>query len=421
MNAEPCIRRPHSTPRVLSITVDNTNTVDYNRRVLDILSIAETWSFWGRPVPDSVRREVDLPEGLRDSIALVVVGVRRAGKSTLMRQMIARYKLNPRHCAFVNFEDPRLAGALDHRTLEALVQSFRQRHPRARRLYFFLDEIQWVSGWERWLRSQLDRPSENHFIVSGSNGQLLSGELATSLTGRHWMAEVFPFSLTEAKRLVPAMTVDRYLEEGGFPEPMQISEGNRLLRQYFEDIVERDVRERVGARSAKPIRQVVQMVFESAGSELSLRRLAAATGLAIETVGGYLDACEAARLIFSCPFFAYSERKRASMNRKYYPVDPGLRRIAVSPTGRDRGKALECATYVALRRRYGQVNYWRGRGEIDFVFTRDGVVVPCQVTWEEPAARHERALEGFYEAFPQAAECTFVSRYGFEDFIAGLG
>jgi hypothetical protein len=132
-------------------------------------------------------------------------------------------------------------------------------------------------------------------------------------------------------------------------------------------IVERDIRERIGARSALPIRQVVQMVFESAGSELSLRRLSAATGLAIETVGGYLEACEAAHLIFSCPFFAHSERKRASMNRKYYPVDPGLRRIAVSPTGRDRGKALECATYVALRRRYGEVYYWRGRGEVDFV------------------------------------------------------
>ncbi len=387
----------------------------------DLLSIAETWSFWDRPVPDSIPRDVDLPAELRDSLALVVVGVRRAGKSTLMRQMIARYRLNPRHCAFVNFEDPRLAGALDHRTLQTLVDAFRQRHPRARKLYFFLDEIQWVDGWERWLRSQLDRPSDNHFVVSGSNGQLLAGELGTSLTGRHWMSEVFPFGLTEAQRMVPTMTVETYLETGGFPEPLQMAEGDRLLRQYFEDIVERDIRERIGARSARPIRQVVQMVFESAGSELSLRRLASATGLAVETVGGYLQACEAAHLIFACPFYAHSERKRASMNRKYYPVDPGLRRIAVSPTGRDRGKSLECATYIALRRRFGEVYYWRGRGEVDFVFTRDGVVVPCQVTWEQPAAQHERALENFYEAFPQAGECVYVTCDEFESFVEGLG
>jgi predicted AAA+ superfamily ATPase len=72
----------------------------------DILSIAETWSFWDRPVPDSVPRDVDLPAALRDSLALVVVGVRRSGKSTLMRQMIARYKLNPNHCAFLTSSSP---------------------------------------------------------------------------------------------------------------------------------------------------------------------------------------------------------------------------------------------------------------------------------------------------------------------------
>jgi uncharacterized protein len=244
--------------------------------------------------------------------------------------------------------------------------------------------------------------------------------LATSLTGRHLTTEVFPFDLIEARRLVLKMTLDRYLEEGGFPEPLQISEGDRLRRQYFDDIVERDVRERIGARSALPIRQVVQMVFESAGSELSLRRLASATGRPSKSFGGHLDACEAAHLVFSCPFFAYSERKRASMNKKYYPVDPGLRRIAVSPTGRDRGKALECATYVALKRRYGDVYYWRGRGEVDFVFQRDGVVVPCQVTWDETTGRHERALEDFYESFPQAAECTVVTRRSFEAFVRDL-
>lgn len=140
----------------------------------------------------------------------------------------------------------------------------------------------------------------------------------------------------------------------------------------------------------------------------------------METVGGYLQACEAAQLIFACPFFAYSERKRTSMNRKYYPIDPGLRRIAVSPTRCNQGKALECATYIALRRRYGEVYYWRSRGEVDFVFTRDGVLVPCQGTWEEPTACHERALTDFYESFPQAAECIFVTRETFESFIGGL-
>ena len=79
---------------------------------------------------------------------------------------------------------------------------------------------------------------------------------------------------------------------------------------------------------------------------------------------------------------AFSERKRASRNRKYYPVDSGLRRVVVTRTGADRGKALELATYLALQRHFGEVFYWRGRGEIDFV-ARDGdQIIPVQVSWD---------------------------------------
>lgn len=366
-------------------------------------------------MPRSVPRDVELPAKLRDSLALVVQGVRRCGKSTLLQQLVGRYKLDPRHCAFVNFEDPRLANALTHTTLDELVRSFRQRHRRVRRLYFFLDEIQWVSGWQRWLRSRLDRADGDHFVVTGSNGQLLSGELGTSLTGRHLSIELFPFDLTEAQRHTRGLDLDRYLDQGGFPEPLGMSDGDRLRRQYFTDIVERDVRERLGARSSRPIRQVVQMVFESAGSELSLRRVAGAAGIAVDTAASYLEASEAAHLLFACPYFAFSERKRASRNRKYYPVDSGLRRVTVTPTGADRGKALECATFVGLRRRFREVFYWRGRGEVDFVVHEGARIVPIQVSWSGSTKRHERALAEFYENFPQSSEAVFVSQETFTE------
>jgi len=189
----------------------------------------------------------------------------------------------------------------------------------------------------------------------------------------------------------------------------------RLLRQYFHDIVERDVRERVGARSSRPLRQLVQMAYETAGAEMSLRRIAGATGLAVETVSAYLDACEGAYLLFSVPFFAFSERKRAHRNRKYYPVDTGLRGVVVTPTGRDLGKALECATHLQLRRRFDDVSYWRGEGEIDFVVQDGRRIVPVQVTWEEPTERHHAALEAFYESFPMADEAVFVTKESFAE------
>ncbi len=384
---------------------------------MEILEIAATWSFWDRPLPTSVPRQVDLPDALSDSLCLVVQGVRRSGKSTLLQQIVTHYDLNLEHCVFLNFEDPRLAGVLTYEVLDAVVEQFRRRHPSAAQLYFFLDEIQGVTGWERWVRSQLDRKQGHAFVVTGSNATMLSGELSTVLTGRHLTVELFPFSWEERTAREPTLSLESFLHAGGFPEPLTMTpaDGDRLRRQYFDDIVERDIRERLRARSSRPIRQVAQMVYEAAGSELSLRRVASATGIATDTASNYLDACEAAYLLFGVPFFAYSERKRASRNRKYYPVDTGLRRVVVTKTGRDVGKALECATFLALRRRYREVFYWRGEGEVDFVVLDDGHAVPYQVTWDGPEDRHDRALGAFYEHFPHASEAVLVTGESFGD------
>ena len=385
---------------------------------LDILEVADTWSFWDAAAPETVPRSVALPVALTDSLCLVIQGVRRCGKSTLLQQLVGRYGLDPAHCAFINFEDPRLMQTLSFPLLQRLVDRFREARPGVKRLYFFLDEVQGVTGWQKWLRTQLDRPWDNVFVVTGSNSRLLSGEMSSVLTGRHLTVELFPFDLCERRELTRDTSIEAYLQDGGFPEPLSSLDGDRLRRQYFLDIVERDIRERLGARSSLTIRQLVQMVFESAGSEMSLRRVAAATGIAVDTAGSYIEACEAAYLLFSCPYFAFSARKRAARNRKYYPVDTGLRRVVVPRTGHDRGKALECAVHLALRRKFGQIFYWRDRGEVDFVIHHEDRIVPVQVTWDAPGERHHQALESFYENFPQAEEARFITA---ADFGSALG
>ncbi len=387
---------------------------------IDILSIAEYWSFWDGRIPASIPRRVSLPETLPESLCLVIQGVRRCGKSTLLQQLIGRYELDPALCAFLNLEDPRLARSQSFETLDRLVTRFRERHPDAQRLTFFLDEIQGVDGWQKWLRAQLERPRGHVFVVTGSNAELLAGETSTVLTGRHLTVELYPFDLEERRRQDPATTLEAYLREGGFPEPLRLPDGDRLRRQYFEDIIERDVRERLQARSSSAIRRLVQVAFESCGSELSLRRAAAASGIAVDTAGSYLEACEAAYLLFSCPYFAYSERKRSHRNRKYYPVDTGLRRVVVTRTGDDRGKDLECAVHLALRRRFGQIFYWRDTGEVDFVVHHEGRVVPIQVSGEAPRSRHHRALERFYEQHPHAEEAVHIHAEGFEKTLAEI-
>jgi predicted AAA+ superfamily ATPase len=87
---------------------------------------------------------------------------------------------------------------------------------------YFLDEVQHVEGWERWLRSQLDREKDRRFVITGSNASLLSGELGSSLTGRHLSIELFPFDLDEYRELRPDATLESFLYEGGFPAPLEL-------------------------------------------------------------------------------------------------------------------------------------------------------------------------------------------------------
>lgn len=133
-----------------------------------------------------------------------------------------------------------------------------------------------------------------------------------------------------------------------------------------------------------------------------------------------LEACEQAYLLFQCPWFAFSERKRSRRNRKYYPVDTALRRVAVTRTGGDVGKALECATFVELKKRCRDVFYWRGAGEVDFVIQTGDGPTPIQVTLEGAEERHLRALDDFYETFPHAAEAVIVTMEDFPEIFSGL-
>lgn len=381
----------------------------------ELWEIATRWSFWGQTPPQPVSRRVDLPRELTDRLCLVIQGVRRSGKSTLLIQMLHEYGLDTNHCVFLNFEDPSLANALDFKTLELLVDTARAKYPDEERLYFFLDEIQGVDGWERWIRSKLERPRGDVFIITGSNSSLLSGELGSVLTGRQITVELFPFDIHEARELLPDLSVRDFIFRGGFPEALKQHEGDRLLRNYFNDLVEKDVRERVGARSSRALRSLVQMVYESAGSETSLTRLAKACGIAVDTAGSYLEACEDAYLLFGVPYFAYSERKRRARSKKYYPIDTGLCRVVSTTTGSDLGKSLEAAVFLSLRRQFRDVSYWKGAREVDFIVSIDGQPQPIQVTMGGAKARHHKALEEFYEAHPGSREAIFVNEANFAD------
>lgn len=387
-----------------------------NQTLKDIL---QDWGFRDNPTIPGLTREAALPEQLHADLALIIQGVRRCGKSTLLMQLPERYNLELANCYYCNFEDPRLLGSLDHTLLSQIVALARKTVPQEQACYFFLDEIQNVQGWEKWLHTQLERPKKNYFIVTGSNSCLLSGEFATALTGRHITIELFPFSLNEYQSLFPKKTLEDYLLIGGFPRPLTFEQPYKLLQEYFNDIILRDVLKRVHTRTPEAIKQVVKMTFDSCGAALSYRKIGGTTGLTVDTVKSYLEACEQAYLLFACPFFAFSEKKRLLKQRKYYPIDPGLRYAITHTQGRDLGKSLELLVFLRLKQSYEQVFYWQEahQGEVDFVVMQGQTIIPYQVTWNGAEQRHEKALENFYAAFPQASEAVLITRENAEAFL----
>ncbi len=377
-----------------------------------IQTVLDSWRLENNQPKDFWRRHLTLPPPQPD-IVTIITGVRRCGKSTLLNQLLQDWNLSQDLCFSINFEDPRLSDRLDYTLLDEILNFARQQQTGP--CYFFFDEIQAVANWQKWLRLQTDRPNNNYFIVTGSNASLLSGELSTVLTGRHLSSELFPLSWAEYHAVFPQDSLSHYLDRGGFPRALQAREPEKLLAQYFLDIVEKDIRERLNARSVSDLRRVLKTVFESVGSELSLRRLAANVGLSVDTLASYLGAAENAYLCFCCSYFSYSERQRSHRNRKYYAVDTALRKAVITPTGADRGKDFENLVYLTLRRKYKEIHYWKGVKEVDFVVETERGLQPIQVSWDAIKDRHEVALDEFYKEFRNALDPVYVTSENFAD------
>ena len=380
----------------------------------DLQQILDDWTGWSVQISDTVPRGLVDRCVLTPEVVTVIQGVRRCGKSTLLRQLMVANNIAEKQAVFINFEDPRLLDQLDTTLLDQLYALATEGN--RKRLTFFLDEIQNVVNWQRWLNTRLEMKSGHCFVVTGSNSQLLGGELASSLTGRHLRHELFPFDIAEFRQREQLGDLEQFIRRGGFPAVLDFPQPEKLLQQYFLDIVEKDIRERVSAKTSRPLQAMARMVLESVSSELSLRRIAGAIQLSPETVSHYLQACEDAYLLFSCHFFAYSQAKRVRHNRKYYAVDTGLRRAVSARSGRDMGKDFENLVYLVLRRTTADISYWKGKGEVDFVVNTQRGVTPIQVTYGEPQPRHEEALDEFFQQFPCVNDPIYVTPDTFDTF-----
>ncbi len=343
---------------------------------------------------DGIEREeldkvkIDLP------FVLVVSGIRRCGKSTLMRQLMKKTK----NFYYFNFEDPRVVDfTIDD--FQKLDEVFLEEY--GKEGYYFFDEIQNVPKWELFVRALLDK--KKHVMITGSNASLLSKELGTRLTGRHLRNELFPFSFNEFLKLVnkqPSIkSFEEYFLKGGFPEYLKVGRAE-VLQELLNDIIMRDIAVRYKLRNLKTIKEMALYLLTNVGKEFSynsLKRIFSlgSTNSAISFVSYFEDSY----LLFTVPKFDYSLKKQLVNPKKIYSIDSGLSAVTSASFSEDKGKMLENVVFINLRKKHRDIFYFKEKNECDFVIKNGAKISQAaQVCYILNEDNKERELNGLVEA-----------------------
>lgn len=368
---------------------------------------------------DTLRSHRNTPE------IKVLTGVRRCGKSTLLEHY-AQSLLDDGVPAsniftrrFDSFDTPIGYSATD---LHAdLMQATQESRPGP--FYVFLDEIQDVPGWEEVVR-RLHSREDTDVYITGSNARLLSGELATHLTGRYITIPVYPLSFDEYQRHHRAQeTTDstdqlfsKYMMFGGMPglfvtgQPDQ-DKATEILTSIYESIVMKDVAGRYGIRDIATLEKLSRYLFSTSGNLFSVNKVAntlasAGANASYATVDNQISALERSFIVYS----AQQERMRGKEllrpQRKFYPVDNGFRNLATGFNGSDRGAQLEGIVFMELQRRGYDVTIGSlPDGEIDFIAKRGNdkqyIQVTLNMTEEQTRERELAPLRRLGDAFPR--------------------
>jgi len=311
--------------------------------------------------------------------AVVVSGVRRCGKSTLLNQIIS--DLYKKGVYYFNFEDERLVD-FNVEDFNHLYEVFLELY--GERKVFFFDEVQNVPQWEVFVRRMQGK--ECKFFITGSNASLLSRELGAKLTGRNVNIELFPFSFIEflsfkdfqLSKNSLSLTSDRaaikkhfteYLKYGGMPEYLKYQEIT-LLKRVYEDILYRDIVARYGIKQVKPLRELGLYLLSNIGGTFSYNNLKKILGVgSMNTIKSYADFLENSYLIFLVNKFSYSLKQQFVSFRKIYCIDNGLAEAVAFQFSKNKGKFLENLVFLELRRKFQEIYYYKTTNnlEVDFL------------------------------------------------------
>ncbi len=337
-----------------------------------------------------IERQIELPS--KTNRVLVISGIRRCGKSTLVKQ---KY-LDENNALYINFEDPRLVGfdLNDFNRLESILSEQDKR-------WLLLDEVQVIDKWELYVRSAHER--KINVVITGSNASLLSKELGTKLTGRYQQKELFPFNYNEflrfKKKEASLDSYSEYFELGGFPEFLEESDPD-YHRTLLRDIIIRDIAVRRNLQNENQLLRLAVHLLTNIGKEFSYNKLSKMLEIkSVRTVIDYCDYLAESYLVDLIPMFSWSASKQIANAKKVYAVDAAFAVSNSLSFSKDLGRRLENMVYNKLRTSGNKVFYYRDNElECDFVVVNDEVKSVIQVCWDINIDNIDRELKGLKSA-----------------------
>ena len=375
----------------------------------EILEVLEDWNFWRKDQDTGFPRLQYLKQlqSLKDSNQIIVItGARRSGKSYLMRgfaKKLISEGISKNNILFINFEDPRFH-KLDTDLLQKIYETYLESLNPKGSIYIFLDEIQEIPEWEKWVRTMHELKKAN-LIISGSNARLLSRELSTLITGRHVDMTVFPLSFKEFlsfnnlevnnsldlvnKKIDIKRLLSEYFEYGSFPGVVLAGAKKQILLAYFDDLLNKDLIRRYKIRKTGKIKELAIYYLSNISTPSTYNSLKKQLLLTTDTIEKFSGYIESIYLIFFVKRFSFKLKEQEKSPRKTYAIDVGLSNQVGFRFSLNTGRMAENLVFLELLRKKSldpkmELFYFKNERhrEVDFVIKESlKVKSAVQVCW----------------------------------------
>ena len=346
-----------------------------------LFEILNDWNYWNKKLPNYYSRKFYenniLKYDLTDEIT-VLKGIRRCGKSTLLINHIKKLLnqgVDIKETLFINFEDPRLEIDLSVNIFEEIIDVYKEYVNNNSQIYLFLDEIQNVSQWEKWVRTLYELKKVKKIYITGSSSKLLSREYGTALSGRFLDLNIYPISFIEflefkgenninkqnliTNKIKYKRYFNQYLEIGGFPKVVLTNEEfirKKEVLNYFETIILKDIVARYNLKNYDNVKKVAIYLISNISKIINLNKIRTSLNISYELVEKYFEYLKETYLVYELNRYDYSLKKQYSSSKKVYVGDISFVKEIGFSFSEDLGRVYENLVFLELIKRFEDTN-----------------------------------------------------------------